>query len=279
VATFEISVKSPVTLDERRTGTAVFTVRNTSVRPLAAVARIRVETGTDPSWVAIAGDARHTYPASAEADVTVTVTVPMTVPAGAYRFHIEVLGEELPEEDQGRSPDEEIRVGALSAGYVVTFVGAAAGGGLGLAIGLLPVLIALIVLINTPLKPTNGGIGEVIGQIIGAAVVLILVAALLIVIGVFVGLWIGPVIGSFIALRLRRQDAVGLTAGLIAVIQPLWSIAMAVVVGQLERINNSPPFQFVLLVVFGIVAVAAPPWPARWLALRLHPRPGGGKKQ
>jgi hypothetical protein len=272
MATFEITPNpARLELDRQRAGRVVFSVRNTSTRGLLAQARVLPGPSTPPEWLALEGETTRSYSAGTSLDLAVDVMAPMEAPPAEHVFHLEVVGVDLPDEDQGRSPDVPFLVARIGGGYVATLLGALAGGGIGVFVGLLPVLLALLIAVNQP-TPSASSIGEAIGQILGQIVLLLIIAVVFGLIGVFGGLWVGPVVGAAIGLRLRQYEGLGSTVGFLAAIQPVWSALMIVAVLLLGQVVHSSAAQVVLLLLFAVIALAAPPWPARWLALWLRSR-------
>jgi hypothetical protein len=270
--TFDVvPTRTRVELGQDHTGRAAFQVRNTSTRGLLAQTLLRPGPATPAEWLTVEGDVTRSYSAGAVVEVDVDVRAPAAAPPGSYPFHVEVIGLDNPDEDLGRSPDVSFLVPRVGFGYVATFAGAVAGGAIGIVVGLLPVVLALLVALAQPTPPASD-LGTAIGQIIGRFVLLLLIAALFGLVGVLGGLWLGPVVGSAIALRLRNYEGAATTAGLLAVMQPVWSAVMVFVLVLLFRVIRGSGAQLAVLLALAVLALVVPPWPARWLTLRLRGR-------
>lgn len=101
MAAFSITTARPsAQLDLERRGKLEFTVTNTTRRDLTARAHVVCEGAAQPSWFVVAGPQRES-PVDATHQFGVQVAVPMQAPAGRYRFRLDVVGIEDPDEFEG----------------------------------------------------------------------------------------------------------------------------------------------------------------------------------
>jgi hypothetical protein len=104
MATFSITTAIPsARLDPARRGQVPFTVTNTAGRDLAARARVVVEGGAQAGWFTLAEPQRESAKDSTQ-QFTVQLAVPVAVAPGKYRFRLDVLGVEDPDEDAAEGP-------------------------------------------------------------------------------------------------------------------------------------------------------------------------------
>src|SRR5215472_18819083 len=101
MAAFSItSAKPTAQLPITRRGRVDFTVTNTSKRELTARAHVVPEGTAQNEWFTIVGPQRDS-PADATHQFGVQVAVPIEAPAGSYRFRLDVVGVEDPDEYEG----------------------------------------------------------------------------------------------------------------------------------------------------------------------------------
>jgi hypothetical protein len=104
MATFNITTAIPsARLDQARRGQVPFTVTNTAGRDLAARARVVVEGGAQAGWFTLAEPQRDS-PKDSTQQFTVQLAVPVAAAPGTYRFRLDVLGVEDPDEDAAEGP-------------------------------------------------------------------------------------------------------------------------------------------------------------------------------
>lgn len=101
MAAFSITTASPTArLDIERRGRLEFTVTNTARRDLTARAHVVTEGTAKAGWFSVTGPQRDS-PVDATHMFGVQVAVPIQAPAGSYRFRLDVVGVEDPDEFEG----------------------------------------------------------------------------------------------------------------------------------------------------------------------------------
>jgi hypothetical protein len=101
MAAFSITSAQPSErLPVTRQGRLNFTVTNTAHRDLTARAHVVPEGSAHGEWFTVVGPQRDS-PADATHQFGVQVAVPMAAPAGAYRFRLDVVAVEDPDEFEG----------------------------------------------------------------------------------------------------------------------------------------------------------------------------------
>ena len=98
------STGSEVRLDGDGKGEINYTASNAAGRPLRAHAVLVPLGSTDKSWLSIDGEAERPLPVDATEQFTVRVAVPAGTEPGAYRFRLDVVSEENPDEDFAEGP-------------------------------------------------------------------------------------------------------------------------------------------------------------------------------
>ncbi|MFH8251387.1 hypothetical protein ACH3VR_13525 [Microbacterium sp. B2969] len=96
-APFSVTGPAQLRLGASRTGTASFTVSNTTGRPVRARLIVQPGAGADASWFAVAGESERALPVAGTATVDVTVTVPEKTAAGTASFTLGAALEEAPD--------------------------------------------------------------------------------------------------------------------------------------------------------------------------------------
>ena len=94
------SVTGPTSVEiERatRTGTASFSVLNTSGRPVRVRLLPQPLSGAEVGWLAVVGDIERPLGNAATLTADVTITVPMTTPVGQHAMRLDVSPEDRPE--------------------------------------------------------------------------------------------------------------------------------------------------------------------------------------
>jgi hypothetical protein len=101
MAAFSITSAQPSAhLPVTRQGRLNFTVTNTADRDLTARAHVVTEGSAHEEWFTVVGPQRDS-PADATHQFGVEVAVPLEAPAGDYRFRLDVVGVEDPDEFEG----------------------------------------------------------------------------------------------------------------------------------------------------------------------------------
>ena len=267
-----------VPLDDARRATASFTVSNET----GHVVRVRVSVSSDgpgaadPAWLSIRDRPERQLDVQASDRFSVDIAVPDGVPGGTYRFRLDAVSVDLPDEEWAHGPavafvvpaapvvedvEPEVVEVAQPRGYVPASVGALLGGLAGVLVGgLLGLLLAAFGLMpsgnsfSTATGTSSGSFGDALGEAIGealaggfAAAIAILFATLLLA---FLGLWIGTSVGSFIGLRMRQLDGRGSTAIVLAVAFPFWAVVVIVVLGAIGGAFSNDIVGLILLLAF-----------------------------
>jgi hypothetical protein len=93
-----------IRLDNKRHGELTVTVFNTATQPK----RGRIQLGTQQQelvpWVSLAGNQERDFQPSGAQQYTFTVEVPPEAQAGTYRFHVDMVGVDNPDEDYTEGP-------------------------------------------------------------------------------------------------------------------------------------------------------------------------------
>lgn len=259
-----------VLLGSDRTGTASFTVTNQTGRPVRARSTLVAIDPTQAGWLNLGGTAERDYPIGGTEQITVSVAVPPEATGGRYPFRLDVVSVVLPDEDWAQGPVVAFEVPATPVpppviptpppeprGYLETLLGAFAGaiplGGIGIAIG-------IILLSTADTRDTD--LGTALGAIIGGAIVGAFLA--------FLGMWIGSTAGVGLLLRIRRFRDPWRTALPLALLFPVWTILVFVVLLTLaDAINiDSGALGVIVLILAVVISIAGPAlagraW-ARW---------------
>jgi hypothetical protein len=93
-----------VFLDDNRQVRAHITVSNTSGRTLRGRAIVKAENPTVEKWLDIEGDVARSFAVAGTEQYTIRVDVPDDAPAGNYSFHLDMVGEERPDEQYAEGP-------------------------------------------------------------------------------------------------------------------------------------------------------------------------------
>jgi P pilus assembly chaperone PapD len=114
MAAFSITTAvSETALGAGRQGQVAFTVTNTAGRDLVGRARVVTEAEGQRTWFTLA-EPERALAADATQQVRVEVAVPVQVPAGEYRFRLDVLDVEDPDEDPGQGPWTTLAVSPIA---------------------------------------------------------------------------------------------------------------------------------------------------------------------
>ena len=88
--------------------TTVFTVTNTTSRPLRGIAKIKPLGNTEAAWLKIEGEAERDFPAGGTHQFTVNFTKPkptvLPQPAETFQFRLDAVSTENPDEDFTEGP-------------------------------------------------------------------------------------------------------------------------------------------------------------------------------
>jgi hypothetical protein len=265
-------------LDVNRAGHVSLKVRNVSGRLLHCGVSVVVAAPAQGDWFKLVGAPVEELVDGATRTVEIDVTVPASAAATTYSFRLDATGVENPDEYSATGPEIKVELAGTPAvaqgkGYLETVVGAVAGGVVGLLLGTLPGSLALIVAVSTHVTSRPGeSFGEAIGTAIGTAIATAIGIVLLFVLGVIVGIWVGPVVGAWLALRIRAQTRRALTVGLLAVILPVWGVAVIILLVALLS-NVSGAVAVLLLILAALLILSLPPLAARRIALWIAREP------
>ncbi|WNB87293.1 hypothetical protein [Cellulomonas sp. ATA003] len=98
-APFSVTGPTSVELDRAtRTGTASFSVLNTSGRPVRVRLLPQAIAATDPDWLAVVGDVERPLGNAATLTADVRITVPAEAPVGQHAMRLDVSPEDRPEQ-------------------------------------------------------------------------------------------------------------------------------------------------------------------------------------
>jgi hypothetical protein len=263
-----------VLLGPDRSGTASFTVTNQTGRAVLARSTLVAIDPTQAGWLTLGGTAERNYPIGGTEQITVSVTVPPEAAEGRYPFRLDVVSVVLPDEDWAQGPVVAFEVPATPdlppvikpppaepRGYRETLLGAFGGavplGGIGVALGII-----VWVTSDTSGNDPGSDLGSVIGALIGALILGTLVA--------FLGMWIGSTAGAGLLLRARHFREPWRTALPIALLFPIWTIAVFVILLNLaDAIGiDSGPLGLIVALLAAAISIAGPAlagraW-ARW---------------
>lgn len=91
---------------ENGNATTVFTVTNTTSRPLRGVARIKTMGSTEAAWIKIEGEAEHDFPAGGthQYSVNFSKTPTASQPAETFPFRFDAISTNNPDEDFTEGP-------------------------------------------------------------------------------------------------------------------------------------------------------------------------------
>jgi hypothetical protein len=94
------TASSSVDLDRNRRGSASFSVTNVSGAPLRGRALPFADAPAQAAWFTVADGAERSFPAGGTERYEVDVAAPATAAPGGYRFRLDVLGTDNPDEVQ-----------------------------------------------------------------------------------------------------------------------------------------------------------------------------------
>lgn len=259
---FSITTPSAsVQLAPNRIGEVSFTVSNVSDRKLRARVRVTPAQGAPAGWFSVEGDAEQDFDAGGARQFTVRVEPPLGAAAGSYSFRLDAIGIEHPDDDYTEGPSCEVKVPGSAPprvttprGYLMTLLGAVAGG----ALGELTIVIFLLLRHHTSKCATfSCAVGDTIGEIL---------FFLFMIVVAYVLMLIGASIGAGVALRIRGYLGPKLTGGFLAILMFPWLIAVTFTVFQL--VHNL----IVIAAIAPILLVAVPAVLARGgvLLIRTH---------
>jgi HYDIN/CFA65/VesB family protein len=134
-------------LDVARRGQVDFTVTNTADRDLAARACVVTDGGADAGWFTVAEPGRETALGSTHR-FGVAVAVPPVVAAGTYRFRLDVVDAQDPDEYQAEGPWTSLAVPALPGSRPI-WPWLLAGAAMVLLVG----LVVYLVFLRPPVPP------------------------------------------------------------------------------------------------------------------------------
>lgn len=102
---FDVTAASDsVRLDARGQGEMPFTATNVSGRHLRGRAVLIAEDAASKSWLSLSGDAERDFPIGGVQQFGVKVAVPAGTKPGSYKFRLDVVSVENPDEDYAQGP-------------------------------------------------------------------------------------------------------------------------------------------------------------------------------
>jgi hypothetical protein len=93
-----------LTLDASGRGKIVFTVTNTSPKPLRGTLRVRGLDSSQPGWFTVGGESERDFPAGVAHQVEVEVKVPPGTPPSKFRMRLDALSVANPDDDFTEGP-------------------------------------------------------------------------------------------------------------------------------------------------------------------------------
>ena len=242
---FDITIATnTVVLDERREGSAAFTVSNTTGHAVRVRGSVFVIEPTDVRWLRLVGNSEREFPVGGADQFAVEVAVPKEVAGGLYTFRLDVVSVPLPDEEWAHGPIVAFEVPAVQVppvipppvpveapGYVETVVGAIVG------------------------EALLGGIPVALG---------ILTQQLILLIPAAIGVWLGPVAGTGVALKVRGFRDLWITAFAEVILLPI--LGIPIVLGNfalLNAIGVQDGLGAILFIIGDVAAVVIPALAAR----------------
>jgi len=279
VTTFNVTTASTqIQIGMDHQARAQFTATNSGSRLIRGVAHVMPLGRADAAWFEIEGDVQRQFAPGTSQEFDVRIQIPPDTPAGAHQLRLDVIGVELPDEDFGQSPEVTFVIGApppvvTSKGYLVTMIGAAAGGLIGVIVGTLPGTLAFIAFEHQAISTTPGvSIVQAFLQAFFEVLFVAILIGIVVLLAIVVGVWIGPVLGALVALRVRAQSSIGLTVGLLAVFQPIVTVLLVLAaVAITNAIKGNGP-AIATLVVAGLIDLTLPALLARAAARLIRVR-------
>jgi hypothetical protein len=102
---FAITVASPsLRLGDDRTAQAAFTVSNTSLRAASGRARVVPEDPATAAWLSVEGAAERALGPDATEQYLVRITAPTSAAPGPFRFRLDVVDDENPDDSSAQGP-------------------------------------------------------------------------------------------------------------------------------------------------------------------------------
>lgn len=93
-----------LTLDASGSGKLIFTVTNTSQKPLRGTLRVRGLDSSQPGWFTVGGESERDFPAGVAHQVEVEVKVPPGTPTTKFRVRLDALSVTNPDDDFTEGP-------------------------------------------------------------------------------------------------------------------------------------------------------------------------------
>ncbi|HSK73089.1 MAG TPA: PAN domain-containing protein [Pyrinomonadaceae bacterium] len=115
---FKIETANDKLKAEKGNATTVFTVTNTTLRPLRGIARIKPLGSTESAWLKIEGETERDFPPGEKHEFKVNFSKPQPPepqPAGSFQFRFDVVSAANPDEDFTEGPIVTVEVAASGA--------------------------------------------------------------------------------------------------------------------------------------------------------------------
>ena len=98
------SANDTIKLNANRQGEAVFTVTNTTARPIRGLARIKPLGDTKQQWLTLKGESERDFVGSGTQQFTVMLDIPANTPPGKYGLRLDVASSVNPDEHFTEGP-------------------------------------------------------------------------------------------------------------------------------------------------------------------------------
>ena len=104
------AASNTILLSAQRQAETAFTVSNLSGRPIRGRARLAAQDQAAMPWLTLVGDAERDLPIAGTQAYTVRIAVPPAAAAGSYRFRLDVVGVDNPDEEFAEGPTVTFQV-------------------------------------------------------------------------------------------------------------------------------------------------------------------------
>lgn len=104
------AASNTILLNAQRQAETAFTVSNLSGRPIRGRARLAAQDQAAMAWLTLVGDAERDLPIAGTQPYTVRIAVPPAAAAGSYRFRLDVVGVDNPDEEFVEGPTVTFQV-------------------------------------------------------------------------------------------------------------------------------------------------------------------------
>lgn len=260
--TFSVTSPSLTVAASRGRGTTIrFTVRNTSDAATRGRAILVPMHGAEDGWISIDRDIERDFGPEQADGFDVQIRIPSTADPGRYSMRLDMVAVHNPDEDYTAGPEVAIEVDAspppvderrVKAGYLTALLGTAVGAIAATAV--VGIVVAAVVLLAGAVDDLFDSLGTNV------------ITAMLLI----PGPWLGAIAGVGLALRLRGYQAVWPTSVAMALLFPLWAIAIFLLVSRIGE--EGFDIGWLLITVGAVVpalVIVLPALLSRFLALTL----------